>query len=645
MTQLYTSDNASTGFDATTAGNTPTNWTGVGGSALASTTGAISGHTHTLLVPGNAIYNGISAAADMEVVFAQKAISNFSTSAATGHVGALIRADTAVNNGYFLAVEPTGSGLQATIYKNVSGSFAAVISANLSFGINSGDVFLERFQIIGTAIKGKVWKATSTEPTTWSVTATDGSISAAGYGGVFNYFTGTNGISDFGLDSVNSTTGLINLSQAVSASGGNITISGTYTGTAPSAINANVDGGSYSAISSPTISGGNWSGTIPTPTTGFHTIGVQNNGATATTDNGIYNVAVLNTLIAPNNAAILYSPGNWNVSSSVAITENGGAYFKMGFTGTLCLLDFDVSTAAPVPTQIWWRIDESQWAKANIASQITLTVPPDTASSTNVTYHIVEVVVKTITQAYQRWNPAATGGAVKLTNIEITGSGSVTAPLALTPQVLAYGDSLFEGIYTLNDSAVVDTDGTDAMQSVSYILRGLLGCEFGNIGFGGTGLTSTAGGVPVWISSYNLIYQGVSRTFPSSLSAIIVEVSINDQGSSLSPYTTAATNFLTALLGATFSNTKIIVLSALQSIAPSFLNTGMQAAIAAVASSRVSYLDTTGFFNTTYGADSGNGHPSGANNQLKISPQIAELIRPILYPSGGGGGGGFVIGG
>ncbi|AOX16802.1 hypothetical protein [Kozakia baliensis] len=37
--------------------------------------------------------------------------------------------------------------------------------------------------------------------------------------------------------------------------------------------------------------------------------------------------------IAPNAAGISYSPENWNVTASAAITANSGAYFNFGFAG------------------------------------------------------------------------------------------------------------------------------------------------------------------------------------------------------------------------------------------------------------------------------------------------------------------------
>ncbi|MFI4982708.1 MAG: hypothetical protein ACHQIO_20345, partial [Nevskiales bacterium] len=45
------------------------------------------------------------------------------------------------------------------------------------------------------------------------------------------------------------------------------------------------------------------------------------------------------------------------------------------------------------------------------------------------------------------------------------------------------------------------------------------------------------------------------------------------------------------------------------------------------------WIDTTSFFNTAYGADSLNLHPSGPNNLTQIAPRIAAAVRALLVGS------------
>jgi len=48
----------------------------------------------------------------------------------------------------------------------------------------AGQKFRVRFQIVGTALRAKIWDATTTEPSAWSVTVTDASLTTGGSAGV-----------------------------------------------------------------------------------------------------------------------------------------------------------------------------------------------------------------------------------------------------------------------------------------------------------------------------------------------------------------------------------------------------------------------------------------------------------------------------
>lgn len=294
-TQLYTSDNSSTGFDATTVASLPTGWTNVVGTHWSTGTfNPLTGHTHTLTNNNStfgdiSINNGVTSSADMDVIFAQKMVSLYTTGADSA--GAVCRSDSAGNNNYTAILSNNSGSLGAAIFKRTSGSYSLlnVTNATNVTTYSIGDILILRFECLGTTIRIKVWKSTSQEPTAWDNSLTDGSVTAAGYGGVYGSNATSISVSDFAVDSINATTSFINRSNTVTASGGSITISGTYTGTAPASINANVDGGSYGALGSQTISGGTFSGTLTTPADGYHNIDVQNAGATGTTGIGIYN--------------------------------------------------------------------------------------------------------------------------------------------------------------------------------------------------------------------------------------------------------------------------------------------------------------------------------------------------------------------
>jgi hypothetical protein len=54
----------------------------------------------------------------------------------------------------------------------------------------------------------------------------------------------------------------------------------------------------------------------------------------------------------------------------------------------------------------------------------------------------------------------------------------------------------------------------------------------------------------------------------------------------------------------------------------------MQAACAGCSNpSLCHFIDTTGFYNLTYG---GSLHPTGPNDVARIAPQVAAALRPLL---------------
>jgi len=81
MSLIYTSDNSTNGFDATTLNSLPSGWTAVSGTWAVKNTAAnlISAHVHDFedtsqgasSIDDTALYTGNGTAADMDVTFAQ----------------------------------------------------------------------------------------------------------------------------------------------------------------------------------------------------------------------------------------------------------------------------------------------------------------------------------------------------------------------------------------------------------------------------------------------------------------------------------------------------------------------------------------------------------------------------------------------
>lgn len=302
--QLDTSDNISTGFDATAVNSLPTGWVAISGSWSAQTTNALTGHTHTLANTTHtdgqiALDENPSTTADMDISYVTT-VGATSASNQSG-MGVVARADSGFTQAYAF-VYTTTAGL---IFKRTSSTYAQINNTAHGLTLVAGNIIAVRFQTVGTTIRWKLWRVTSAEPSAWTASITDSSVSAAGYAGVYNQdpggLTATGTFSDYTVSSINSTTTLINISPT-SVTGtlqNTIPVTGIYGGTAPNALNYSIDGGGYVAANTPTIAGGNFSFTIPTPANGYHAIDVQENNATSTTGTGIYNSIVLTTIVSP----------------------------------------------------------------------------------------------------------------------------------------------------------------------------------------------------------------------------------------------------------------------------------------------------------------------------------------------------------
>lgn len=336
-------------------------------------------------------------------------------------------------------------------------------------------------------------------------------------------------------------------------------------------------------------------------------------------------------VILPNDAAFLYSPYNWNVGAGSAVSLNGGAYFRVRFTGTTCILFFDISYMTVVVSQIWWRIDGGDWTREDVAASVTCAIPSTTTAAAN---HLLEVRIAATTefqvpggQSGNRWNPASSPcTAVVFTGLGLATSQSVSAVTPADKTVLIYGDSITEGYLTLNNTGANDVVRSDNTLSWAFLQKDLLGAEVGVVGFGGQGLsTNGVGGVPTFGNTYNYIYSGQARSFADEPDMIVINQGENDGTNNI---VAAYTSVLNALLAAC-PTAPIACLRPFSGREAA----NIQAAIAACnAPSRVTYIDTTGFFNT---ADSPDGqHPNVIANMGRIAPLVAAQLKPILYPGG-----------
>ncbi len=339
-------------------------------------------------------------------------------------------------------------------------------------------------------------------------------------------------------------------------------------------------------------------------------------------------VAVPAITVAPNDPALLYSPGNWQVLAGAATAWNPGAYVRTLFSGVSCSLSFDVSNNGAPLSQIWWRIDNGPWTLTPVATTVVCGIPAGTAGSQTVPYHLLEVVFKSMDSdagvLLNRWNtPAAT--AIVFKGLTLASGGVVAAPVRAPFNVLVFGDSITEGVRTVKQADGANTpDSNDAMMGWAYALGRLLGAEIGVIGFGGTGYTKSYANVPAFTSSYAALAAGVARSWTPQPDLIVLNHGFNDgANAAISAQGIAVVNGLLAACPAA-------VIALLNPFAlPN--QAWMQAtATGCSAPERVRFIPTAGFQQASLGLDTVGVHPGGANSMAVIGPRVAAALRPLL---------------
>ena len=489
----------------------------------------------------------------------------------------------------------------------VSGTYAGQDPAGLNYRFDAAGYVAA----VGPAIGGGAFSFGVTAPAVGAHTVSVQQSGDTAVTGVSGSFTAVSGSL-----TVNTPAGAL--------AGRTVAISGSYAGVAPTGLNYRFDAGAYGTAGSPTIGGGVYAFTVAAPALGPHTVSVQEaNAASVVAVSASFNVA-----LAPDSAAIAYSPYTWNVQANSATTVNPGAYFRTLFSGATCALNFDVAGMVAPASQIWWRIDNGAWTQASVAASVSCTIPAATAGNADVPYHLLEVAVKSATETQNRWN-AGNSTRLVFTGLALAAGGAALAPGAAPIRVLVFGDSITEGVRTQGESAANDTDRNDAVMGWAYRLGALLGAEIGVVGFGASGLSVTgAGGVPSLGTSHALLFGGVARSFTPAPALVVFNIGTNDgAANTVGAMVSVLNSIITACPGV-----PIAVLRPFNGNQTA----NLQAAIAACGNpSACRWIDTTGFFDVAYGADGLALHPSGPNNLGRIAPLVAAALRPLLVGTGG----------
>ena len=186
-------------FDSFSAGASLSGWVGISNSSAASdflvnTRDAISGANAYGPAAGantdNAVKTtGITAIADMAVQNTVK----WRITGGNSIISPAVRCQPTAGNGYVFLVSAT------TIYgyKYVAGALGSYGTATGVPGSAAGQTFVDgdivsiKTECVGTTVRGRFWKSSTTEPTTWDITNTDTSITGVGFPGLLMTHQGT----------------------------------------------------------------------------------------------------------------------------------------------------------------------------------------------------------------------------------------------------------------------------------------------------------------------------------------------------------------------------------------------------------------------------------------------------------------------
>jgi len=266
----------------------------------------------------------------------------------------------------------------------------------------------------------------------------------------------------------------------------------------------------------------------------------------------------IKTFVAVNDPNVFFSPYNWDVTGSTDALTNAQGYIKIGFTGTSQTLDVSVaslvsgSVASGQYPGLRWIVDDGPATTQQLTSSSSAI---SIASGLSAGTHQAQINVVYQSSSYDRWN-------TPVVNVDVTGfildSGATgAAPTLYAKRCIIYGDSITEGVDSTGGTSN-PTQYDAELTWASFAAYGL-GCEYGQIGFGGQGWTITGAGnvVPFFTpsndaqSAWDKYYSGASRLSGGLLSPapdyVIENHGYNDHAVSSTTVASAVEGWLSAV--------------------------------------------------------------------------------------------------
>ncbi len=547
--------------------------------------------------------------------------------------------------------------------KSVGGSLSFLGDTVAISGYNSSHVYLIDVSTVGTS--PTTLSITVTDETTSTVVATNtttdstAELQSAGTPGFFT--VGTITIDDFTVYDTNvppatsyTFTGPTATQVSVASSNYTVTPDGLYTGTITPSDNS--AGGTFTP-SSLTFSDSSAAQTFTyTPaSTGTKTLSVS---ASPTLGTNPASIAVVVTSLPPgevrvNNPELIWSPYNWKFNGSTwAQTTPGGAYVKVGFTGSTLALGVSTSTMDGIDLTdvvVDAYIDGNTSPVSKTLDDLSATGILTFSSALSSGSHYAVIYLSHTLEGADRWSVPA--NVLRITKIQLAadGTGDV-ASLTSTPlaekdrNIIIFGDSITEGVGT-----------SGAEYAYSAILGSTLGVEYGQIGYGALGWNVGGnGGVAAFYdsgtpasSSWRNFYSGSTRmTNNSDLSqgfaggtphAVFLNMGTNDYLNTTNATTmrTKVGSFLTDIRTTVGSWPAVFVISPFRFGNPdaatykSALLNGLADYQSAHSSDTRVYLLDLGSDGYDTAANNGGLHPNDTGSEL-LGEELAALAEDYL---------------
>lgn len=219
----------------------------------------------------------------------------------------------------------------------------------------------------------------------------------------------------------------------------------------------------------------------------------------------------MSVTILPTDSNWKYSPYNWYVCPSYAQANNGGAYCKIGFTGTSMTLGISAASILPgKDISLRYSVDNGSFETYTYNTSSAALTKTGLSPGT----HLLELWY------YKGWWENIGGTAPNRWSgnymVYITGliidDGQTSAPVSKATRPYNYlhiGDSISEGIRAAG--GIIQPGCADGTKTFSLYIGDGLNAETGVVSYGGTSFNSGFNEIPSANTYYSLYSSGKSR--------------------------------------------------------------------------------------------------------------------------------------